>query len=575
MKICFSYILFLISVISIHGQVDLRVIPDKRDLSIDQELKLTVVLEIQGNDFNIQSPLQMPDLSKFNILTTGSENNTDLNIRTKTIVFQVLLQPKQTGRIKVGSVLYTANNKIYKTEPFDVYVTNATKKAIVKPSIANEMYLNLEVKDKTIYKNQPTIAVLKAYSKNFDNFRNVSKIKFPKNGDVNFHQISFAKSDIEQDEDSNMSSQVIGVFLITTSESGEIKIPSVSATVRNNSSSAVLRSRKVTLNVKKLPGKAPENYRNAVGNFNVDMSTTVEENNLVGKPINLNVKVSGEGNLHTMDLPKLAESPEYSFFAPKITYNVKNSKKGSAGNIVLNYIIIPKTTGKIILKTEDFSYFDPEKKAYKNLPSDTLSFASLTSDELNDTKTAIEKVNEYTTNVLSTVHTPKIIAQQLQIPKAHELNYKIILGNLALLCGLLFLIFKYRDKKRKKVSFAKNIKAAPVENIAEAEARLIKDKPFDFASEISYLEVLNHNQDFTTFFTSFENFQKDLEIYSERKSDLTFNNYLIQNKGAKFAEDFRNLIHEFSMEKYTPVHDPENINVIFNKLKNIISEIKE
>jgi hypothetical protein len=573
MKIILSYIIFLISVISVHGQVFLRVTPDKRDLQTDEQLKLTIVLEIQGNDFDIQSPIHLPDFTKFNIIGSGSENNTDLNIRTKTIVYQVLLQPKQTGKIKIGSVLYIGNDKIYKTEPFDVFVTEATKKEVAKADTDNEMYLKMEVKNKSVYENQPTVAILKAYSKNFDNFRKVSNIKFPKSREVNFHPINFKKSDIEQDSDSKMSSQVIGIFLISTSENGEINIPAVSASVKNNTKSATIKSNKIFLKVKKLPKNAPESFKNAIGNFKIHLDSNTQSNNTVGQPVDVNLTISGDGNFHNMQLPQLAESADYTFFPPKIIYNTQSSENGSTGNVVLKYILIPKKSGEITLKTNDFSYFETSSVSYKSIPSDTIHISAMTPEEISDAKSTLQKVNDYTSNVLDNVNAPKIISSQLKIPSIYKINYKIIIGNLVLLCGLVFFIFTYRAKKEKKLK-NKKIKKQKIENIHETEERLKSEKPLDFQTELDYLEKLKNNEDFTGFFTGYETFQKELEKFSQNNFGLNFNNYLLQNKGAKIEEDFRNLNQEISIEKFTPFHSEESINNLFQKLKILISEIK-
>lgn len=572
-----SYILFLISVISIHGQVNLRAFSDTRDLRTDQQLKVTIILEIRGNEDAQQSNLKFPDFSKFEMIGSASKRNTYLNLETQKVdnqfVYQVVLEPKQTGKIKIGSFLITANDKIYKTEPFDVYVTEGPKKVVERPNIADEMYLDLEVKDRNIYKNQPTIAVLRAYSKNFDNFRNIRHIKFPKNSEVKFHPISYEKSDIEQNDNSKISSQVIGIFLISTPDSGEIDIPPVSAMVKNSSSSATLKSKKVILNVKKLPENSPDNFKNAIGNFKLDLNCNAAENNAVGKPVEVQVKISGEGNFRSMDLPELLESENYSFFPPKISYDTKSSDKGFVGNVILNYVVIPKISGKIVLKTKDFSFFDPGKTAYENIKADTLSFVAMTADQIDDTKTTLDKVNDYTIHVLSNVNAPKLISDQLKIPKTHDINYKIIFGNLILLCGIVAVIFSYKSKKRKKIK-KKKFSDKKIESIREVEERLAKEKPFDFEEEFSYLETLKNAKDFEGFFKAFENFQKELEIFSERQYNLPFTKYLIQTKGAKIAEDFRNLNQAISIEKFAPIKDEVHMDNLCENLKILISEIK-
>ncbi|OPG94664.1 hypothetical protein B2I21_30250, partial [Chryseobacterium mucoviscidosis] len=86
------------------------------------------------------------------------------------------LEPKQKGKVKIGSFLITINNKIYKTEPFDIFIKDVEKKPVAANNASKDVYLNMEIDDREVYQDQPTIAVLKVYSKNMDNFRRVRNI---------------------------------------------------------------------------------------------------------------------------------------------------------------------------------------------------------------------------------------------------------------------------------------------------------------------------------------------------------------------------------------------------------------
>lgn len=573
MKKISAYILFLISVIFVQGQVSLRVIPSTRDLRQDQNIKLTVILEIQGDDFNIESPVRTPDFSKFNILTTGSESATDLNLRTKAIVYQIVLQPKQTGRIKIGSILYVVNDRIFKTEPFDVFVTEGDKKAMAKADLEDDMYLNLEIQNNTVYKNQPVTAFLKVYSRNYDNFRKVSLIKNPQGKNVNFKQLDFKKGDIEQSNSSRMSSQIVAAFQISASQTGNIEIPSVSALIKNGTNKTTLRSNKINLNIKKLPANAPSDYKNAIGDFKVKLKADATAQNIVGKPINVSIKVTGEGNFRTLVLPKLQQSQDYSFFAPKIVYNTKSSSKGSTGDVTLNYIVIPKASGNVIIKTDQFSFFDPDDENYTDLKSDSAIIVAFTEAQINDEKSTLDKVNEYTSNVLQTVQAPKIITDKLNISNKSGLNYKIILGNLALLAALTVFIFSYKKKKKKKQNLAFTGSASESKNITETQEKIVEMNFPDIDAEIVYLQKLKDENKYNEFFETYDSFLASLESFSLNNLNMNFSAYLSKNKGGKVAEDYRNLNEEVMMEKFAPFHSKDNVEHLYSKIQNLFSDI--
>ena len=208
------------SAVFTYGQVTLA-ISEVKDQKVNQRFTLTVLLEISGENMEQQTPLQMPDFSKFDIIGTASERNTIVLDAKKgdvinQLVYQCVLAPKQSGKVKIGSALVTVNGKIYKTEPFDINVRDSERaSSVADNSDKNDLYLNLEVQDKVVYKNEPTIAILRAYSRDYDNFRKVGKLHFPAQKNANIKPVSFTKSEIESN--SGIASHIIGVFMIFTS----------------------------------------------------------------------------------------------------------------------------------------------------------------------------------------------------------------------------------------------------------------------------------------------------------------------------------------------------------------------
>ena len=179
MKNLHNIFFLLFSVIS-YGQV--TVLTEIKEGKLNEPIILTIIQEVAGDDLVQQSPLQLMDLSKFDIIGTASERNTFIDqrkgIRINQLVYQMYLQPKVQGKIKIGSALVTVNGKIYKSEPFDISVKDGGSRNSDAEYLAKDVYLNLEISDKNVYENQPTVAVLRAYSKNFDNFRKLPGLNY-------------------------------------------------------------------------------------------------------------------------------------------------------------------------------------------------------------------------------------------------------------------------------------------------------------------------------------------------------------------------------------------------------------
>ncbi|WP_449388147.1 BatD family protein [Chryseobacterium lineare] len=575
-----TYILFLlISVIS-YGQVNLSATPDKTTYSSKEVINITIVLEIEGNDYNNQqTKLRLPDFSKFNLIGTGSVTSGFIDPTTNTVISQsvtrLALEPKQKGKVKIGSFLITIDNKIYKTEPFDILVKDVDKKTAVAANSSKDVYLNMEIEDREVYQDEPTIAVLKVYSKNMDNLRRVKNIRLPQNNNLDVYPVSFAKSEIDPSDYGNMSSQVVAIFLIFPNEAGYVEVPGVSASVSSYAGKNKIVSNKVKINVKKLPEGSPEHFKNAVGDFKVSIANVSKEKAEVKKPINVLVKVSGEGNLKSLELPKIAESPDYDVFAPKITSKVTTATTGMKGEILANYLVIPKKAGEVSIKTEDFAFFDPLKKEYVDLGQETLNVNAFSHEQILESRTAVEKVNEYTNTFLETVNTPVLKTTSFKVKEKNRFHWNILFINIAILIGLFiaYLLFKNWQKKIKSNKEPETTK--PIGSVAETEKEIRERLKTDVNDYFTYLENLKDKENYQTFFQTYEELDSEVRNQYFKSSAEDFADFLENHKGSVIAEEYRSLTQRIQIEKYAPVKSPEALDVLLTSIVNLYSKISK
>ena len=576
MKQKIPYLLFLFSAIFSYAQVTLAV-SEVKNPRVNQRFNLTVILEISGENMEQETPLRMPDLSKFEIIGSASDQNTVVVDAKKgdvinQMVYQWVLTPKEVGKIKFGSVLVTVNGKIYKTEPFEINVKeNEKKTSVAENTNSKEVFLNLELQDKAVYKNEPVIAVLKAYSKDYGNFRKVSNIQYSQQKNASIKPISFAKSEIETN--SGMASQVIGTFIVFPNESGTIDLNSVSAMISNTAKPQKISSNKARLTVKKLPAGMPLNYRNAVGNFDIAVShNNSSEIPEVEKPVNLSIRVSGEGNFGTFHFPKIIDSPNYTFFTPKMSYQTTPTKDGLSGAVTADYVVIPKKSGPITINFENFNYFNPEEKNYIDLGAKSIVLNVKTPVEIADSKSTIEKVNDYTNSVLETVNTPVLQTQNLRIKNKNKINWKIVFGNLSLMVAVLslFLIVKKRSNNKK---LKPEIPVKISSSIAETEEFIRKKLSHRFDENIEYLKKLKENKDFEKFFLAYQELNTETKNFFNVENETDLRKYLEQNKGAQIAEQYRAISEKIQIEKFAPFHTEENIDAIVEAIDSLYRDI--
>ncbi|MDH5032270.1 BatD family protein [Chryseobacterium cucumeris] len=573
------YILLTLASVITYGQVNLSMDADKTEYAGKDIINLTIVLELNGSDLVQQTGFQLPDLSKFNIIGSGSVTNTVIDPATNTLITQkvsrIALEPKKKGKIKIGSVLVTVNNRIYKTEPFDVNIRDIVDRRSLAANTSNDVYLNMEIDDRDVYQDQPTVAVLRVYSRNMDNLRKVKNIHLPKQDNINVHPINFDKSEIDPSGYGNMPSQVLAMFMVFPNEAGYVEVPGVSASVSTYSNKTKIVSNKVKINVRKLPEGAPECFKNAVGNFNVNVYNASKEKPEAKKPLNVVVKVSGEGNLPDMELPKIAASPDYEVFAPKITSKVAPGTSGMKGEILANYVIIPKKSGVISIKTEQFAFFDPASKEYVDLGQKTLDLNAFSHDQILEARSTVEKVNEYTNNLLETVNTPVLKTTSFKVKEKNKFHWNILLTNIAILISLFvgYLLFKNWQKKRTLVR--ETIPSKPLGSVAETEKEIRELMKTDINDYFGYLENLKDNGEYEKFFATLEELDEEVRGQYFQASIPEFRDFLEKHKGSSVAEEYSKLQQKVQMEKYNPVKSAEALEELLKTIVNLYSQISK
>lgn len=582
MKLKFFYIIILLSAITTYGQVFLSTETNAKETLLNEPISLTIVMKISGEEYVQESRLILPDLEKFDIIANGSEQKTFIDplnkVRVNQFIVQFLLQPKQVGNVKIGSALVKVNGKMYKSEPFDILIRpDGLKKQQDKVASSNDVYLNVKLENKEVYKNEPVVAVLRVYSKDIDNFRKIKNINPRKQSNVIVEAINYNRSDIESGGKQDYSSQIIGMFVIFPKEEGHIELPSFTADIGNSKEGKLVSNRPV-VHVKKLPPGAPEDFDDFVGNFSLTISDveSIPQPIEINKPIDVVLKMAGKGNLSTKKMPQILETDEYNVFPPKFVKKIKTEREGIVGEIEAHYIIIPKKAGDITIKSENMSFFNPDNKAYKELYNQSIVVKAMTPEQISLNKSALQKVNEYTNNVLETVSTPVIQTKNLKVPTTKNINWLIIFGNFALvfvLCGL-FLFFRKKLKLRSEaLRIANSVVLPQITNIEDTESLLRNKESIDVEASLEYLNKLVNQKKYKEFFKVFSELDNEVNVYFNNIKAISFNDYLRQNYGLLSVEKYTVLLQSMEVEKYAPLHSDEEIQRLFLLISEIFSNI--
>ena len=120
-------------------------------------------------------------------------------------------------------------------------------------------------------------------------------------------------------------------------------------------------SNALAITVKDLPenGK-PENFSGAVGKFAYDVKLSSKEGK-TDEPLTYSVKISGSGNLKTIEAPKPTMPDGFEVFDPKTKEDISNSGGGMSGSKQYDYLIIPRQPGEYKIPANGFSLFRPQR----------------------------------------------------------------------------------------------------------------------------------------------------------------------------------------------------------------------
>jgi len=293
------------------------------------------------------------------------------------------------------------------------------------------------------------------------------------------------------------------------------------------------------------------------------------------KPLNVVVKVSGEGNLSDMELPKLASSPDYEVFTPRITSHVTAGNTGIKGEVLANYVVIPKKQGLISIKTEEFAFFNPDSKEYVDLGVEILTLNALSHEQVMESRTTVEKVNEYTNNLLETVNTPVLKTTSFKVKEKSKFHWNILITNILILLGLfvLYLLFKNWQKKRSLIK--ETVSSKSLGSVAETEKEIRERLKTDVSDYFNYLESLKNHENYDKFFETLDELDAEVRGQYFQSSVEDFRRFLENYKGPSVAEEYINLSHRIQIEKYAPVKSMGGINVLLTDVVNLYSQISK
>ncbi len=254
---------------------------------------------------------------------------------------------------------------------------------------AKDLFIAVTASKKRVFEQEAVLLTYKLYT-----LVNISELmgKMPELDGFHVQEIARQRQPelkMEHYNGKNYGTVVWSQYVVFPQQTGELKIPEIKyeATVIQQNRSAdpfdiffgggsmtqevkkTVMAPAVVLHVDPLPTPKPANYSGAVGKFSITSSLTPQKLK-ANDATTLRLKVTGTGNMKLMNAPEVAWPKDFERYDPKTEEKTKIGANGSSGEVLFDYIAVPRHQGKYDLPPVEFCYFDPDAKQYKTLTTE-------------------------------------------------------------------------------------------------------------------------------------------------------------------------------------------------------------
>ena len=414
MKLRLFYILLLVCAVSVQAQVRFETKVSKSKLGVNERLRVDFEMNQDGDNFN------PPDFRGFRVVGGPNQaiSNSYINgKRSYSKSYSYFLAPLSRGRFTIGQATIEIEGETYKTLPVKVEVTAAVDKPTDGNNaeyVASEnVHLVANISKASPYLNEAITVQYRLYVSNEVNItRGWREIDAPKYRDFwsqNIDNSGNFKVYEGQYKGKDYRYVIIRTTVLYPQKTGELSIEplvlDVPIDVETNKRdlfgrrlmtrvNKTISAGSRTIDVKPLPEEGkPIGFNGAVGDF--DFSVNADRTSLdANESLQLEVKVTGKGNLKLFDLPEVKIPSTLEQYEPERKDNVRTSTDGMRGSIAERYTVVPQFKGDYPIRPLSFSYFDPSTETYKTISSDEIVLNVVSgpvTDENNETSTSSGK----------------------------------------------------------------------------------------------------------------------------------------------------------------------------------------
>ena len=549
--------------------------------------------------------LQAPDFQFFEILAGPFESRSSytqiINGKKSSatnLSYTLTLMPSKTGTFKIpGASIVVDGEKIYSND-LTIKVENAEKNAQKQNEggtvtgggtqrvTSESIFVRTIVSKTNIYEQEAISVTYKLYT-----LLDVAQFTGAKLPDFN----GFLKQDIEQSQNKQLSAEtykgrsygtvVLYQAVLFPQHTGEIEIgkASFTALLRLQNKAQVrsifddffdsytnvektLTAPAVTVKVSELPlaGK-PATFSGAVGNFN--LTSTLSSGNLkTNQAATIKVVISGNGNMKLLKNPEIKFPDGFEVYDPKVDNKFSSGSGGVSGTKTIEYMFIPRRSGKFDIPSAELSYFDLNNKTYRTLRTPAYKI-NVTKGEggeaVVENFTGKEDVTPLAKDIRY-LYTGSVKLKPESRPWFGTLPFWMLFLIPLIIAAILFIYFRKHVKENADLAFVKTKKA---NKVAQKRLRLA----------LNFLEEGKKNQFYEEVMKAVWTYLSDKLVIPVAELNKDNIRLKMNEKGMEkeVTDNFTNILNTCEYASYAPDSGRQEMGNLYGETVDAISRMEE
>lgn len=366
---------------AVHAQqqdIDVSVEVNKNELAVGEDLTLRV--RINGS-LNPQQPT-LPEFDGLRRMGPPSiQRETWIRGGTSGYTFSYLYQfvATKVGTVTIEPISVTISGQTYRTEPIKVEVFQGLGVSTPVPgqgqspgqdlSVAGgSMFVTASVDDDTPYLGQQITYTFKFYRRSalFPSFGRYGQPRFAPPGFSGFWKIQEPGQDEYTETIGSNRYQVVELTTVLfPTVVGTLVIEPAGLTVPIDFFEApnYLEAEAIVVDVQPLPPGAPPGFTGAVGKFNISADVD-DTDGKVNEPVQLTVRVVGEGNIDSLPDPAWPDFDDWRVFESPSDTSSRLIDGRLVGTRTYNSVLVPQKAGVLTVPEIGYAYYDPSIEEY-------------------------------------------------------------------------------------------------------------------------------------------------------------------------------------------------------------------